>query len=150
MDYRIGTKQDIPVMCRIRKQQLIDEGINPDTDIDQELLCYFEKRMADGSLVEWLLEENGKIIATAAIAFMEFPPTYTNQSGIKGYITTMYTDPDYRGRGIASGMLNRLKDEAKKRGVKHIWLHASALGKPVYKRFGFAETNQYMELKLDP
>ena len=47
MNYRIGTKQDTPVMCRIRKQQLIDEGINPETCIDKELLCYFEKKIEE-------------------------------------------------------------------------------------------------------
>ncbi len=55
MDYRIGTKQDIPIMFRIRKQQLIDEGISPESDIDKELSCCFEKKMSDGSPVEWLL-----------------------------------------------------------------------------------------------
>jgi len=149
MNYRIGTKQDIPVMCQIRKQQLIDEGINPENIIDKELFYYFEKKISDGSLVEWLLEENGKVIATAAILFIEFPPTYTNQSGVKGYITNMYTNPVYRGKGIASIMLGKLTDEARKRCVKHIWLHASNLGKPVYERFGFTEADKYMELKLD-
>ena len=150
MDYRIGTIQDIPVMCQIRKQQLIDEGLSPENNIDKELSRFFEKKMADGSLVEWLLEENGKIIATAAILFVEFPPTYTNQAGIKGYITNMYTDPDYRGKGIASAMLHKLTDEAKKRGVRHILLHASNHGKPVYERFGFTKTDRFMELNLDP
>ena len=55
MDYRIGTKQDIPIMSRIRKQQLIDEGISPESGIDKKLSCYFEKKMSDGSPVEWLL-----------------------------------------------------------------------------------------------
>ena len=148
MEYRIGTAQDIPVMCRIRKQQLIDEGIQPEINIDKELQRFFEKKTADGSLVEWLLEDNGKIVATAAILFIEFPPTYTNQAGVKGYITNMYTDPDYRGKGIASAMLDKLSDEAKKRGVTRLWLHASRLGKPVYRRFGFAETDTFMELNL--
>lgn len=148
MEYRIGTGQDIPVMCRIRKQQLLDEGIKPEADIDEELPRFFEKKIADGSLVEWLLEDHGTVVATAAILFMEFPPTYTNPAGIKGYITNIYTDPEYRGKGIASGMLDRLAEEARKRGVKSLWLHASGPGRPVYERFGFAETDRFMELKL--
>lgn len=148
MDYRIGTKQDIPVMCQIRKQQLIDEGIDPVTNIDEELLRFYEDKLADGSLVEWMLEENGKIIATAAILFIEFPPTYTNMTGVKGYITNMYTAPEYRGKGIASQLLDKLIDEADQRGIHQIWLRASSLGKSVYKRFGFAETDGYMELNM--
>ena len=79
---------------------------------------------------------------------MDFPPSYTNRTGLRGYITNMYTAPAYRGKGIASSMLGRLKQEAEKRSVHSIMLHASVLGKPVYKQFGFTETNQWMELKL--
>ena len=148
MEYRIATEQDIPVMCRIRKQQLIDEGLRPCMDIDEELRSYFAGKLADGSLVEWLAEEDGQVVATAAIAFMEFPPTYTNRTGIRGYITNMYTAPEYRGKGIASAMLEKLTDEAGKRGVTRVWLHASALGEPVYRRIGFAKTDRFMELDL--
>ena len=148
MVLRVGAEQDIPAMCQIRKQQLIDEGIAPDSDIDSELHRYFTEKIANGSLVEWLVEENGRVIATAAIAFIEFPPSYNNPSGIRGYITNMYTAPDRRGEGIASMMLNKLTEEAKKRGVHRIWLSASSLGKPVYKRFGFEEADRCMELNL--
>ena len=148
MLYRLATEQDIPVLCKIRKQQLIDEGGTPIPGIDEELLRYFTDKLADGSLVEWVLEDDGQIIATAAIAFMDFPPSYTNRTGLRGYITNMYTAPACRGKGIASAMLDRLKQEAEKRAVHSILLHASALGKPVYKRFGFVESDQWMELRL--
>ena len=148
MEERIAAIQDIPVLCEIRKQQLIDEGIAPAADIDEELARFFEEKIKDGSLVEWLMEDHGTVIATAAVLFMEFPPTYTNPSGIRGYITNMYTAPAYRGKGIAASLLGNLKEEAVRRGVTHLWLHASALGKPVYKRAGFTEAETCMEMHL--
>ena len=148
MNCRIAGEQDIPVMCQIRKQQLIDEGIAPDRNIGEELTQYFEKKLADHSLVEWLLEDHGSVAATAAIAFFEFPPSYTNPSGVKGYITNMYTAPQYRGKGIASEMLEKLKEEAKIRGVQEIWLISSVYGRSVYKRSGFIEEDNYMRIKL--
>ena len=51
MNYRVATKQDIPIMCRIRKQQLIDEGIATDTDIDEELSCFLRRSFPT---VPWL------------------------------------------------------------------------------------------------
>lgn len=42
MIYRKATKQDIPQLCQIRKQQLIDEGIPPSIDIDKDLLRFFK------------------------------------------------------------------------------------------------------------
>ena len=148
MVYRLAEKKDIPEMCRIRKQQLIDEGSAPHDGVDGAMTRFFEKKMADASLIEWLLEDGGAIVATAAILFMEFPPSFETPTGIRGYITNMYTAPEYRGKGIATAMLGRLMEEAKKRGVRRIWLGASTLGKPVYLRFGFREADYYLDLDL--
>lgn len=148
MKYRKATAEDVQSLCLIRKKQLMDEGITPSTNIDDELGDYFLAKLKDDSLVEWLLEENGSIIATAAVAFMEFPPTYTNPSGIKGYITNMYTSPTHRGKGIAMALLQKLVDEAKGRGVRKLCLGASEMGRPVYRRFGFSEMDGWMEMEL--
>ncbi len=142
MEYRKASMKDIPSLCQIRKQQLMDEGIEPNIEIDSELKKYFSVKLQDGSLVEWLIEVDGTIIATAAIAFMDFPPTYTNKSGIKGYITNMYTAPAYRGQGLATSLLKKLVQEAKNRKVHKLWLGASKLGRPVYRKLGFVETNE--------
>lgn len=54
MNYRRAEVRDIPVLADLRKKQLIDEGQKPDLDMDYELTDYFEKKMSDGSLVEWV------------------------------------------------------------------------------------------------
>ena len=148
MKYRLGTKDDIETMCVLRKRQLADEGLAPDVDIDAELSEFFEKKLRNGEMVEWLLEEKGEIIATGAIVFYEFPPSYSNKSGVKGYITNMYTKPEFRGRGIATSMLARLAEEAKKRGVRKLWLGASKMGRPVYEKFGFMEAGGWLVMDL--
>lgn len=148
MNYRKADIKDIPLLVSIRKKQLIDEGIEPNIDIDKELMRYFNNKLANNSLVEWIAEENNQIIATAAIAFIDFPPTYTNKTGRKGYITNMYTELTSRGKGIATGMLDRLVNEAKERNIHKICLVASKLGRPVYKRYGFQDTDEWLELNL--
>lgn len=148
MRYRRAAIQEIDKLAELRKQQLADEGISADKDIDAELQDFFTKKMNDGTLVEWIAEEEDEIIATAAIVFYEFPPTYTNKSGIKGYITNMYTMPEYRGRGLASSLLEKLVAEAKERGVEKLWLGASKMGRPVYLKFGFKETNEWLEMNI--
>lgn len=148
MNYRKANRNDISLLVDIRKKQLIDEGITPHIDIDDELARYFNDKLADHSLVEWIAEEDNQIIATGAIAFIDFPPTYTNKTGRKGYITNMYTDPNYRGKGIATGMLDRLVNEAKERNIHKLWLGASKLGRPVYKKYGFQDTDRGMELNI--
>lgn len=145
---RRATVEDIPALCEARKRQLVDEGMRPDAPIDDELRCYFEASLADGTLAEWVFEDEGEVVATAAIAFMPFPPAFNNPAGTRGYVTNMYTAPSHRGRGIASRMLPLLMDEARRRGVRKVLLHASAMGKPVYERQGFRVNDSWMELDL--
>ena len=146
MNYRLSTIEDIPVLIDLRKKQLVDEGQSSDVDMDQELTEFFNKHFADNTLIEWMAEDDGKIVATAAVMLIEFPPAFTNPSGIKGYITNMYTDPKYRGRGMAKELLNKVLAEARDIGVKNILLAASDMGKPVYRKVGFEDAGEWMKM----
>lgn len=148
MMYRKATINDLEDLIRLRKKQLIDEGIEPTVNIDEELDTFFFEKLSEGTLVQWLVEYEEEIIASGGIVFYEFPPSYSNKTGKKGYITNMYTKEKYRGQGIATNLLTKLIAEAKNAGVTKIWLGASKLGRPVYKRFGFQETAEYLELNL--
>lgn len=148
LNYRKATIDDIDTLILLRKKQLVDEGIEPTLDIDMELKYFFNKTMSDGSLIQWVVEDQEEMIATGAVIFYEFPPSYTNKSGKKAYITNMYTKENYRGQGIATKLLNKLVGEAKAAGIKDLWLGASKLGRPVYKKFGFRETDEWLELNL--
>lgn len=145
---RKASCSDIPMLCKARKKQLIDEGLSADANIDAELTAYFEKTLADGTLIEWLVEEDGQVVATDGLALMPFPPTYTNPAGTRGYVTNMYTAPSYRGRGLATQLMGKLFDEAKALGIKKLLLHGSEMGRPVYRRQGFQDKEGWMELDL--
>jgi GNAT superfamily N-acetyltransferase len=146
--FRKATVNEIDKLIYLRKKQLVEEGIEPNQEIDTELKDFFTNKMGDGSLIEWIVEDNDVMIATGAIIFFEFPPTYTNKSGKKAYITNMYTKESYRGQGIATKLLTKLVAEAKTAGIIKIWLGASKLGRPVYKKFGFKETDEWLELDI--
>lgn len=148
MKYRKASKDDIVQLMDLRKKQLVDEGIEPTIDIDMELREFFRHKLSDGSLIQWLVEDEQDIIACGAIVFYDFPPSYTNRSGKKGYICNMYTNENYRGQGIATQLLDKLVEEAKQLGVTRIWLGASKMGMPVYKKFGFIESNEWLELNM--
>ncbi len=148
MEFRKADIHDLDAIIETRKKQLIDEGYEPNTDIDQSLRDFFGGKFRENSIVEWLGEEDGKIVATAAVIFMTYPPSFRYPTGVRGYITNVYTAPEYRGRGIATSMLKRVKDEARSRGIRKLILMASDHGKPVYLRFGFVESEVWMDMDL--
>ncbi|TSB47737.1 GNAT family N-acetyltransferase [Alkalicoccobacillus porphyridii] len=148
MNIRKATEADIDSLVALRKIQLVDEGISPDKDIDTELYEFFTNKLKDNSLIQLVVEDQDKMIACGAIMIYDFPPSYTNQTGKKAYITNMYTADSYRGKGIASKLLNMLIDETKQQGISKMWLGASQLGRPIYQKFGFKDSDEWMELDL--
>ena len=148
MEFRKATIEDLQVIVELRKKQLVDEGIEANQNIDKELKKFFQQTLQSNSLIQWLVIDREEVIATGAIVIYEFPPSYTNKSGKKAYVTNMYTKRDYRGKGIASKLLKQLVEEARSLEITKIWLGASKLGKPVYKKFGFREAEEWMELDI--
>jgi len=145
MRFRRAELSDIKEISEIRKKQIQDEGQTPDIDIDEDLYKYFEKYMGSGELIEWVAEDEGRIIATAAIVFMDFPPSFNNKTGRTGYVGNVYTADAYRGKGIAGQLLEKLEEEAKQRGITRLLLHASEAGRKAYLKSGYYDVDYEME-----
>ena len=62
------------------------------------------------------------------------------------YIMSMFTEPGFRGRGVATRLVEEMVRWATSRGYRRIFLHASIAGRPVYARLGFQIGN---EMRLD-
>jgi len=60
----------------------------------------------------------------------------------------MYTKEACRGQGLGTKMLDMAVEEAKAAGITKIWLGASELGRPVYKKYGFKETDEWLGLNF--
>ena len=153
MIFRKAEPSDIREISELRKKQIQDEGQSPDIDIDEDLHRYFEKYMRSGELIEWVTvdegedgaAEGGRIIATAAIFFSDYPPSFTNKTGRTGYVCNVYTADEYRGKGIAGQLLEKLEEEAKARGITQLLLHASEAGRKAYLKSGYYDVDYEME-----
>lgn len=145
MEYRLATTDDMELLIDFRKRLLVEEGQIVSSNIDEQLRSFFEKQLNSDQFVQWIIEEEKSAIATGGIQFISFPPSYSNPTGIRGYILNMYTAPESRGRGLAKQLVERLLADATERNVHHIFLISSPMGKPLYKKIGFKENDIYME-----
>lgn len=145
MAYRLATTDDMELLIDFRKRLLVEEGQTVSSNIDEQLRSFFEKQLNSDQFVQWIIEEEKAAIATGGIQFISFPPSYSNPTGIRGYILNMYTAPESRGRGLAKQLVERLLADATERNVHHIFLISSPMGKPLYKKIGFKENDIYME-----
>ncbi len=149
MHIRPAQERDIPALITLRQRQLMDEGQTPDPDITENLRRYFTASLADGSLALWVAEDSGAVVATGGVCFYPLPPNFTNPTGMAAYITSMYTAPSHRGQGIASALLGLAVGEAKACGCLLVRLHASAMGRSVYERFGFVAAEGMMVYRVE-
>ncbi|MBP3897429.1 MAG: GNAT family N-acetyltransferase [Mogibacterium sp.] len=145
--FRRATMDEIPELVDFRVRQLIDEGQTPWKDIKETNIAYFREHFASGQMEEWVCDLDGRIIATGAIIWYVFPPSFDNGAGLKAYITNIYTEPEFRGRGIAPKMIELLDGFAKERGACRVWLEASKWGKPVYAKYGMSVNDTIMTLE---
>ena len=142
------TPEDAEAFIELRIRQLIEEGAREDCDLRPALRDYYARHLADGTFVAWLALENGEIVGTSGMSFVEKPPYFGCPSGRLGLLSSMYTRPDHRRRGIARALLARVVDEARRYGCGAVQITASDMGVLLYSDFGFVKNGNFMQYKL--
>jgi GNAT superfamily N-acetyltransferase len=99
----------------------------------------------DADFAAWVAEIDGRAAGTAGILWFPHPPSRRSPAGTEAYILNVYTAPEWRNRGVARALMERVVKEARAAGVRRIWLRASAAGRPLYESLGFGTLN-YLEL----
>lgn len=146
--YKRLTEKELNTFIEMRIKQLREEGAKEEIDLVSSLKQYYMRHMADGTFVSWLAFDEGKIVGTSGMSFVEKPPYFACPSGKIGLLSSMFTDPDYRRKGIAKELLSRVIDDARKYGCGTVQITASDMGVKLYSNFGFVHNDNFMQYKL--
>lgn len=148
MIYRKLGPDDVDAFIEIRIRQLREEGAREETDLRPALQDYYRRHLSDGTFVSWLAVEEGRIIATSGVFFVEKPPYFSCPSGRIGLLSSMFTEPAYRRQGIARTLLSKVVEEARQYGCGAVQITASDLGVMLYTDFGFVKNENFMQFRL--
>ena len=146
--YRKLEEKDLETCIRMRITQLREEGATEDLDLVPALLDYYHRHMADGTFVSWLAVDDDQIVGTSGMSFVEKPPYFGCPTGRVGLLSSMYTDPAYRRRGIAKELLRHVVEEAREYGCGSVQITASDMGVLLYTDFGFVKNGNFMQYKF--
>jgi len=119
-----------------------------EAEIEREIARWLSARLGRHDLAAYLAEVDGVPAGIGAVTIYEVPPSPA-VSGTEAYISSMYTEPRFRGRGVARAVLAELLDFARGAGVRgRVWLRATDAGRPLYAAAGFTPRDYFMQLRL--
>lgn len=142
--------EDIPVIVRHRLAMYQAMGVG-DVKSRAEMAAasarILPEAMADGSFRSWLAEVNGRAVAGGGVFVTQWLSHPRDLLCRRATILNVYTDPEYRRRGIARKLMETILACCRSEGFADVFLHASHEGRPLYEGMGFQMGNE-MRLKL--
>ena len=153
MILRKANLDDIELLIQLRIDYLTeDTGILTQEEsfaIKRQLKEYFLKAISNNSFIGILAEIEGAVVSAAFLVISERPANPAFITGITGTLLNVITYPEYRRKGIATKVIEKIIDESKKEGVSSIDLMATEDGKALYEKMGFTITKYTaMRVKL--
>ena len=113
----------------------------------------FRELMHAGDYVGWFAAPVSKpdsVIGGAGIFLRPSLPSPRKVNGATVGITTgklgllinVFTEPEWRRRGVAMLLMQRAIDWSREQRIDRLILHASDAGRPLYAKMGFVATNE--------
>lgn len=111
-------------------------------------------READGAYARWVRQllprgrllafvaegKDGRVQGSGALWLQDTQPRPAATESYLPYVLSMYTEPDARGQGVATALIRAMLRWCAEHHYGRVVLHASTMGRGVYRRLGFERT----------
>ncbi|PYL01509.1 MAG: N-acetyltransferase [Verrucomicrobia bacterium] len=153
---RQAKPEDAAVIGWHRARMFQDMGLVPDELFEPfrtKALDRLTNALASGDYFGWLVSEHKapeKIIAGAGVIIRVVPPfphrredgKITIAEGRQGLIVNVFTEPEWRRRGIAKLLMENIIAWSRQQSLDDLVLHASDDGRALYEQLGFVPTGE--------
>lgn len=151
--YRGTTVADLDLLTDHRHRMWTAIGHRTEAEItehDARYRRWMRPRLVSEEIVGFVARSpDGAPVGSGLVWFRSDQPRPKIPTLTVPYILSMWTAEDWRGKGIASGIVRRLVAACRVRGFSIVVLHASEQGRSVYRHFGFERTWE-MRYWIDP
>ena len=149
---RRATVQDAGIIAWQRARMFQDMGeVSGDgfETLRQKAQARLEEWIEHGDYAGWLATPADKletVVGGAGIQLQTILPRplslSTISKGRQGTIVNVFTEPEWRRRGISSLLIKEIIAWSKNEGLDRLLLHASKDGRSVYEKLGFIDGNE--------
>lgn len=147
---RRATVRDLEVLVQQRRGMWMDMGEKDLRELDRADVAYRRwaaGRLRDGSLTGWIVEgQAGLVVGGGCVWLQPSQPRPGRRNMVQPYLLSMYTLPGFRGKGVASRIVREAVMWTGRKGFASLKLHASEMGRGVYRGLGFKRT---WEMRLE-
>jgi len=144
LTYRRATLADLPLLVDHRHRMWSDIATRSEREItehDPRYRRWARTLLNSGELIGWLAESpEGSVVGSGCVWCHSDQPRPGIPSLVSPYILSMYTEPAWRGKGVATRIVRELGRECREAGYPNVELHGSRFGRRVYARLGFERT----------
>ena len=146
-----ATKDDIPELIRLRIAYMADDfgGVSDHERecMEKQLPDYFGRKLGD-ELIAFVAKDGERMVSVAYLHIIEMPANSILLNGLYGEVLSVYTEPEYRGQGLCSKLIQNLIDYGRERGLGRVDLSATKEGYPIYSKLGFQDKeHRYTDMR---
>jgi GNAT superfamily N-acetyltransferase len=132
---------DLEDLVHHRRAMWAEIGIRDKLALDRadpEYRSWTKKGFREGTLLGWMVEDENKNLAGSGCLWLRpSQPRPGRRITSQPYLLSMYSEPHFRGKGVASMIVDEAKRWSRKKGFPELVLHASKMGRKVYSGRGF-------------
>ncbi|WP_072550896.1 MULTISPECIES: GNAT family N-acetyltransferase [Candidatus Fukatsuia] len=139
---RLAVPEDIASLANLRWRLCTDDAPVADPNVKKEFIekceCTLSQMAGHKGIVHFIAETGGTVIAVLSIVKVTKMPSPNDINGQWGYLTNVYTLPEYRNKGIGTALLSEARDWAENEQLELLVVWPSDISYPFYERFGFS------------
>ncbi|HLZ21285.1 MAG TPA: GNAT family N-acetyltransferase [Ktedonobacterales bacterium] len=143
---RVATIDDIPALASLRWDMEMEWHPERGERLTQEqyvevYAASVREAMERRTHRAWIAFSDGEPVASVTLIWWMMPPSTVNFHRKRGVVSSVFTQPAYRRRGISRRLMSMLIEDARADGIDRLVLWASDMGRPLYESLGFAQGN---------
>ena len=149
---REAAPSESAIILHHRRSMFRDMGEGTVEELDRMVEVarpWLARALGDGSYHHWLaLDGLGRVAGGGGVLLSPWPANPKDPCTQRAVILNVYTEPEFRKRGIARQVMRTILAWVKQQGLRSVNLHASDQGRLLYEKLGFEATNE-MRLRFD-
>jgi GNAT superfamily N-acetyltransferase len=104
---------------------------------------WLARALENGSYHHWLaVDAEGRVAGGGGVLLSPWPANPKDPCAERAIILNVYTEPEFRRRGVARQVMQAILEWIKAYGLRAVNLHASDEGRALYEKLGFQPTNE--------